>query len=56
MLKVGEIQKSKIFNEAKGFDFIKENSNTEHFLHATGLIDQITEGKRGMNAINFKVV
>jgi CspA family cold shock protein len=53
---LAKFKKVKFFNEAKGFDFIKENSNTEHFLHATGLIDQITEGKRGMNAINFKVV
>lgn len=59
--------KVKFFNEAKGFGFItEENSNEEHFVHATGLIDQIREedtvefelkeGKRGMNAINVKVV
>ena len=59
--------KVKFFNEAKGFGFItEENSNTKHFVHATGLIDQtreedtvqfeLTEGKRGMNAINVKVV
>jgi len=36
--------KVKFFNEAKGFGFItEENSNTEHFVHATGLIDQIRE-------------
>lgn len=57
----------KFFNETKGFGFIKENdSDNEHFVHVTGLIDEIREGdevefdlkegKKGMNAINVKVV
>ena len=57
----------KLFNETKGFGFIKENeSENEHFVHVTGLVDEIREGdevefdlkegKKGMNAINVKVV
>ncbi|MDB4062155.1 cold shock domain-containing protein [Vicingaceae bacterium] len=57
----------KFFNETKGFGFIKENeSENEHFVHVTGLVDEIREGdevefdlkegKKGMNAINVKVV
>ena len=57
----------KFFNETKGFGFIKESdSNNEHFVHVTGLIDEIKEGdnveyelkegKKGMNAVNVKVV
>ena len=59
--------KVKFFNQAKGFGFIKDNeSENEYFVHATGLIDEIreddevefelTEGKKGLNAINVKVV
>ena len=59
--------KVKFFNEAKGFGFIKEeNTNTEHFVHVSGLIDEIREddtvefeleeGKKGLNAVNVKVV
>ena len=57
----------KFFNDAKGFGFIKEDdSNKEHFVHISGLIDEIregdtvefglTEGKKGLNAINVRVV
>jgi cold shock protein len=57
----------KFFNGTKGFGFITEDdSNTEYFVHVSGLIDQInegdkvefelTEGKKGMNAIDVKVV
>jgi CspA family cold shock protein len=57
----------KFFNDAKGFGFIKEeDSNTEHFVHVSGLIDEIREddtvefelkeGNKGLNAINVKVV
>ena len=57
----------KFFNETKGFGFIKEKeSNQEHFVHVSGLIDQIKEGddvefelkegKKGLNAVNVKVV
>jgi len=55
----------KFFNETKGFGFIKvDGSNEEIFVHSTGLQDQIregdsvtfdvTEGKKGLNAINVK--
>jgi len=57
----------KFFNETKGFGFIKENdSDSEHFVHVSGLIDEIREGdevefelkegKKGMNAVNVRVV
>ncbi|PKP31630.1 MAG: cold-shock protein [Bacteroidetes bacterium HGW-Bacteroidetes-17] len=57
----------KFFNETKGFGFITdENSNEDYFVHISGLIDKIdegdavefelTEGKKGLNAINVKVV
>ncbi len=57
----------KFFNETKGFGFIKENeSDKEHFVHVSGLLDEVKdgdevefelkEGKKGMNAVNVKVV
>ena len=57
----------KFFNEAKGFGFITpDNSNTDIFVHVSGLVDQIREndqveydeekGKKGMNAVNVKKV
>jgi CspA family cold shock protein len=57
----------KFFNETKGFGFIKpSNSNTDIFVHSSGLIDEIREndlveyeeerGKKGMNAVNVKIV
>jgi len=57
----------KFFNETKGFGFIKENdTDTEYFVHVSGLVDEIRdgdevtfdlkEGRKGMNAINVKVV
>ncbi|MFN3556921.1 MAG: cold-shock protein [Bacteroidales bacterium] len=57
----------KFFNETKGFGFIKEEgTNKEYFVHVTGLIDEIREndnvtfdlkeGKKGLNAVNVKVV
>lgn len=59
--------KVKFFNETKGFGFIKDaETNEEYFVHATGLIDQVNEddnvsfelqeGKRGLIAVNVKVV
>jgi CspA family cold shock protein len=56
----------KFFNESKGFGFIVEDdSKKEYFVHATGLVDEVqegdvvefdvTEGKKGLNAINVKV-
>ncbi len=57
----------KFFNESKGFGFIiEDDSNKEHFVHISGLIDQIKEGdtvefelqegKKGLNAVNVKVI
>lgn len=57
----------KFFNESKGFGFItEEGTNKEHFVHATGLIDEIREddevefdlkeGKKGLNAVNVRVL
>jgi len=57
----------KFFNDSKGFGFItEEGSNKEHFVHISGLIDEIREGdvvefdlqegKKGMNAVNVKVL
>ena len=53
--------------DSKGFGFItEEGSNTEHFVHISGLIDEIREGdivefdleegRKGLNAVNVKVV
>ena len=57
----------KFFNATKGFGFITEEGvEKDHFVHVSGLIDEINEGdevefeleegKRGMNAVNVKVV
>lgn len=57
----------KFFNESKGFGFIiEEGSNQEYFVHATGLVDQVNEGdevefelkegRKGMNAVNVRVL
>jgi CspA family cold shock protein len=57
----------KFFNETKGFGFIvPSNGDAEIFVHSSGLIDQIREndsvnyeverGKKGLNAVNVKVV
>ena len=57
----------KFFNESKGFGFIKDNgSEKEYFVHVSGLNDEIREndevtfdlqeGKKGLNAINVKLV
>lgn len=59
--------KVKFFNDAKGFGFIvEEGSSKEHFVHVSGLIDEIREGddvefdleegKKGLNAVNVKVI
>ena len=63
-MKVGKV---KFFNNAKGFGFIKDNeTNEEHFVHVSGLIDEIKEddevnfelqeGRKGLNAVNVKLV
>lgn len=57
----------KFFNNSKGFGFIKDAESTkEYFVHVTGLVDEITEndevefdlieGKKGLNAVNVKLV
>lgn len=57
----------KFFNDSKGFGFItEEGSNDEHFVHVSGLIDDIREGddvefdladgRKGLNAVNVKVI
>jgi cold shock protein len=57
----------KFFNESKGFGFItEEGSNKEHFVHVSGLIDEINEndevefelqdGRKGLNAVNVRVL
>lgn len=57
----------KFFNESKGFGFIVDDeSQNEYFVHISGLIDEIhegdavefelKEGKKGLNAVNVKLV
>lgn len=57
----------KFFNDSKGYGFIaEEGEEKEHFVHVSGLIDEIREGdtvefdleqgKKGMNAVNVKVI
>ena len=56
----------KFFNESKGFGFIKPETGADIFVHVSGLIDEIREndrvtyevenGKKGLNAINVKVI
>mgnify|MGYP000031007707 FL=1 len=57
----------KFFNDSKGFGFItEEGSGKEHFLHISGLIDEVKEGdnvefdlqegRKGLNAVNVKVI
>ena len=57
----------KFFNDSKGFGFIiDEDSKNEYFVHVSGLIDEIhegdnvefelQEGKKGLNAVNVKVI
>ncbi len=60
--------KVKFFNESKGFGFIiDDKSNEEIFVHVTGLATtvirendsvsfDVTEGKRGLNAVNVKKI
>ncbi|WP_299117556.1 cold-shock protein [uncultured Winogradskyella sp.] len=57
----------KFFNDSKGFGFItEEGSDKDHFVHISGLVDEVkegdnvefdlTEGKKGLNAVNVKVI
>lgn len=56
----------KFFNDSKGYGFIREDdTQKEYFVHAKGLIDQISEndqvtfelqeGRKGLNAVNVKL-
>jgi CspA family cold shock protein len=51
----------KFFNQSKGFGFVtEESSNKEHFIHISGLIDEISEGDKvdleeGRKGLNVKV-
>lgn len=56
----------KFFNDSKGFGFIvDEESKKEYFVHISGLIDEVkeddavefelTEGRKGLNAVNVKL-
>jgi CspA family cold shock protein len=57
----------KFFNESRGFGFIKDtNSEKEYFVHSNGLKENIKEndevtfdlqeGRKGLNAVNVKLV
>ena len=59
--------KVKFFNESRGFGFIEDKSSAEqYFVHVSGLTDEIKEndevtfdlkeGRKGLNAINVKLV
>ncbi|HOH99034.1 MAG TPA: cold shock domain-containing protein [Bacteroidales bacterium] len=56
----------KFFDTTKGFGFIKEEgSEQDHFVHVTGLIDnvkegdevtfELQEGRRGLNAVKVRL-
>ncbi|MCB0755415.1 MAG: cold shock domain-containing protein [Flavobacteriales bacterium] len=57
----------KFFNDSKGYGFITDDeSKTEYFVHVSGLIDEVREddkvefelkeGRKGLNAVNVKVI
>jgi len=57
----------KFYNDSKGFGFIKDSeSSKEYFVHSTGIKENIREndevtfdlqeGKKGLNAVNVKLV
>ena len=57
----------KFFNDSKGYGFITDSdSGQDYFVHISGLIDEVRqgdsvefelkEGKKGMNAVDVKVV
>ena len=57
----------KFFNESKGFGFVVDDeTKQDYFVHISGLIDEVREGdeveyelkegRKGLNAINVKVL
>lgn len=57
----------KFFNSTKGFGFIKPSDSSEDiFVHESGLIDdirendkvefEVEEGRKGLNAVNVRVI
>ncbi len=59
--------KVKFFNESKGYGFIiDDETQNEIFVHVSGLTEQVqeddrvsfelTEGNKGMNAVNVKKI
>ena len=57
----------KWYNSTKGYGFVKEsNSETEYFVHASGLNEEVNEndrvefevveGNKGLKAVNVKVI
>ena len=57
----------KFFDNVKGFGFIKDSeSDDEYFVHSSGLLEdidkedivsyQLQQGKKGLNAINVKII
>jgi CspA family cold shock protein len=57
----------KFFNQSKGFGFITEEGvEKDHFVHISGLIDEINEGdtvefelkegNKGLNAVNVRLI
>jgi len=57
----------KFFNDSKGFGFVVDDeTKQDYFVHVSGLIDEIREGdiveyelqegKKGLNAVNVKVI
>jgi len=57
----------KFFNDSKGYGFItEEGSSKDHFVHISGLIDEVREGdqvefelkegNKGLNAVNVRVL
>ena len=57
----------KFFSDSKGYGFItEEGADKDHFVHISGLIDEVREGddvefdlqegKKGLNAVNVKVI
>jgi CspA family cold shock protein len=57
----------KFYNDSKGFGFIKDSENSkDYYVHSSGLKDSIKEndnvsfdleeGRKGLNAVNVKVI